>query len=825
MMAAAAEPSMGGGMSAGSGPAANPSGADDVDMSVIGRPGSPLRVGFDRIFDNQPAAGPVLLHARAWWQNAGTGAAPARTELLLNGVGIASQPGADLWFRIAPGSLLPGVNTVSLRSVLPSGLAAEAPPQRIVLNAPGGQAGPPRRFLRFTAGEKGWTGLLPGPRAPIDRPAVFASAASAALELPAGLAGDFLVFAETAKPDPKAPKAEVAFGIHAPHGTVQLGRAPVTGYECALGRVHLDGRAGQRIWIGLASPEPSSFSLRALRLEEIGSAPPPPAVQLLYPFEGAVLETADAVVARGFAATGTAWVDVVADGKPLGLHLRPPRNLGPVVFPLSLRGWKPGPHTLAVVARDRDGREAGSAAVTVTVPARLSGEPGSYARAVRLLDRFAYGPEPEELAAVLTEGEDVWLRRRLAEDFSSPALQALDKETGVTFPEARGAGAPARAMHQLLLTSNPVRARFVLWTENHFSTWVSKVKEGAKWREHLRFWQAGVAPFPELLRLSATSPAMLVYLDQFNSYAGKLNENYAREIMELHTLGVHGGYTQADVTTLAGVLNGWTLSSEADLQGVPGPELDRVFRFDPRLNDGKPREVFGLELPPSAPAERFDRVSLAVEMLAAHPATAAFISRKLAEHYVGVPAPQPLVDRLARIYLESGGDMQALLREIAQAPEFWKAPLRLAQPVDYAVRLQRLGGNEPDPDQAGATATFLKQSGQGLFDRPTPDGYKEGDREYAGSNALLQRWQFARRLDARLSSLLPPEWLDPKGKWDAARDRQAIDFLSLRLTGRLLSPASQQAAEDLLSKSQDAPPQRAALLASFLCQLPEANLR
>jgi uncharacterized protein (DUF1800 family) len=157
-----------------------------------------------------------------------------------------------------------------------------------------------------------------------------------------------------------------------------------------------------------------------------------------------------------------------------------------------------------------------------------------------------------------------------------------------------------------------VRNRFVLWTENHFSTWIEKADALNKWAEHARFLELGAAPFGSLLRASATSPAMLLYLDQNRSFANKLNENYAREIMELHTLGVHAGYRQEDVTALASVLTGWTLSADAPTKGDVR-EMARSFRFDPILNSPAARKVFGMEFAKTEdPQARYDRTLAAL---------------------------------------------------------------------------------------------------------------------------------------------------------------------------------------------------------------------
>ncbi|MBV9127884.1 MAG: DUF1800 family protein, partial [Verrucomicrobia bacterium] len=590
---------------------------------------------------------------------------------------------------------------------------------------------------------------------------------------------------------------------------------------------------------------------------------PPPsalAVALLYPRNGQDIFGTDAVIARVNANAGSgdatarplAWADVLLDGQPLGVRLENPPPGQPLVFPLPARGLVGNGHHLAVRAA-----EAGAnAGLTTDSPAQLvnflpapppAAAPGPYERALRLLDRFGYGPEPRELTAILTQGEAAWLDARLRESADNPRENALHALAVTRYPKLDDGGQTvARALLQAMATDNPVRARFTAWVENHFSTWLNKTGPALKWQEHRAFHRLGIAPFADLLNVSAHSPAMLVYLDQEKSFANKLNENYAREIMELHTLGVHGGYAQADVTALAGLLNGWTLAEEArvpladeeamQINNKNESGLEKEFRFDPALNDGRPRRIFGLDFDAAPdPWDRYDRVRFALEMLVAHPATAEHVCRKLAAHYVGSPPPEALVRDLARVFLENGGDLRVVLRALAAHPLFWSAPPRLATPQDYALRLTRLlraadptpdGAKSPKPEQVN---DFMRKSGMGLFDRATPDGYPEGDANYSDSNALLQRWRFAQNQAGALLALVPAAWRQPpvpgEGSTLPAVDpaQRIIDLAAIRLTGRLLTPGSNAAARELLG---DAPkPEQVQAAIVFVALLPEANLR
>ena len=431
-------------------------------------------------------------------------------------------------------------------------------------------------------------------------------------------------------------------------------------------------------------------------------APPPPKLTLLYPAGNANVFGADAVVARYASPEPMSWIDVLVDAQPQGLRIGLPKAGEPLLFPLLLRNLPPGQHQLAIRAADTSGRETDSTAQTINVLAQAPAVAGPYDRAIRLLDRLAFGPEPAELAAVLSMGEPAWLDSRLSAGFDTPGEQAVLNAARKRFPSGDdGNQTAARALQQWMASENPVRSRFTAWVENHFTTWIAKTNAMPKWSEHYDFARLGIAPFADLLDASAHSPAMITYLDQEKSYASKLNENYAREIMELHTLGVHGGYKQADVTALASILNGWTLAKEAAL---PDPARDQLvsygggneaglhddFLFGPVLNDGKPRRVFGMQFPEADPTARYDRVRLAIEMLASHPKTAEHVCRKLAEHYVAVPAPEKLVAVMARTFMETGGDMRAVLRTMACRDEFWQAEPKLATPLDFGIRLGRL---------------------------------------------------------------------------------------------------------------------------------------
>ena len=224
-------------------------------------------------------------------------------------------------------------------------------------------------------------------------------------------------------------------------------------------------------------------------------APLPPAADLLYPANGASVFELDAVVARmADGAARAAWVDLLIDGQPQGERAQGPALAGggPLVFPLLARALAPGLHRLALRVADAVGQTADSPGREFNVLAEAPAAPGPYARAVFLLDRLAFGPEPRELAAVLTQGESAWLAGRLASSFDAPAEQELLRAACKQFPQVHNdQQAIERALYQWLGSDNPVRSRFTAWTENHFSTWINKTEGDWKWREHLAFLPPG----------------------------------------------------------------------------------------------------------------------------------------------------------------------------------------------------------------------------------------------------------------------------------------------------------------------------------------------
>jgi len=269
--------------------------------------------------------------------------------------------------------------------------------------------------------------------------------------------------------------------------------------------------------------------------------------------------------------------------------------------------------------------------------------------------------------------------------------------------------------------------------------------------------------FEDLLLASARHPAMLFYLDQNQNVAdgtpgpqGRvrgINENYARELMELHTLGVDGGYTQRDVRELARVLTGWTV----DPSGPSG------FRFVARLHDNGEKTVLGRRFGGPGDAQGEAEGLEAIAMLASRPATARRISLRLAQFFVTDEPPRALVDRLAAEFLASNGDLRRVMRLLVASPEFWDPANELFKtPYDFACSAlgltARAEGSATEaapgpipagvqrPAPVGLALGFLARAGQPVNGWQTPDGYRTDAATWLSPEALTRRADLAAAL-------------------------------------------------------------------------------
>lgn len=252
-----------------------------------------------------------------------------------------------------------------------------------------------------------------------------------------------------------------------------------------------------------------------------------------------------------------------------------------------------------------------------------------------------------------------------------------------------------------------------------------------------------------------------------------LNENYARELLELHTLGVDGGYTQQDVIAVARAFTGWTLQR---------PQAGGGFDFQPQFHDAGEKLVLGTRIAAGGGVEDGERV---LDLLARHPATARFIARKLAIRFVSDTPPDALVDRAAATFLATDGDLRAVVRTIVTSPEFfaadaWRAKVK--SPFEVVVSAARAFAAAPDPTPR--TASLLNVMGQPLYGHQAPNGWPETGAAWINTGSILSRINFGlAAAGGAVPGVSPATWADASALAAASRADQVDGVVRLLLGG------------------------------------------
>ncbi len=332
----------------------------------------------------------------------------------------------------------------------------------------------------------------------------------------------------------------------------------------------------------------------------------------------------------------------------------------------------------------------------------------------RLLD--ASEPEPVGLTLRLRRMDGLW----------------LDPVTAMDVPKERVIeDLQAAAILRATYGANPLRERVASFLAEHFNVSARK-GDGAFYRgtEERLIREGGMGSFPALLAGVARGPAMLAYLDNDANRKGHPNENFARELLELHTLGVDGGYTQRDVQEVARCFTGWTV--ERRFLRPRG-----AFRFDESVHDGGAKTVLGRAIAPGG----VEQGKAVLGMLASHPATGRHLARRLTLFLTGSPHPATEA-RAAEAYRASGGEIRATVGAIVRSEHLREAEPALRRPADLLVASLRATGAETDG--GAALRGHLRAMGQPPYEWPMPDGYPVGGREWG--SGMLARWTFAHAL-------------------------------------------------------------------------------
>ena len=484
-----------------------------------------------------------------------------------------------------------------------------------------------------------------------------------------------------------------------------------------------------------------------------------------------------------------------------------------------------------------------------------------------VLNRLAFGPRPGDYDKVRQMGVDAWIEQqlhpeRIADPAVGPLLAQLTTYTmnsadlirdyprpGQIQKQAANARTAADSMMlrqerqgqqrivqdvqaariaQAVSSERQLQEVLVDFWLNHFSVYAGK---NAQERMYLSSYEREVirprvfGKFRDLLGAVAKSPAMLIYLDNFQSRADTsrrttvsvarggggrangrafmggrgmaaqqlararaaqgrgasgLNENYGRELLELHTLGVDGGYTQKDVTEAARALTGWTV----DVQGGTG------FVFRPQLHDAEPKTILGVHMPAGRGMQDGEQL---LDIVARHPSTAHFIALKLARRFISDDPPPSVVDRAAKTFRDTDGDLREVVRTIVTSSEFFAGAAyhaKVKSPFEVVVSALRAVNGEAEPTPR--TAQLMAQLGEPMFGRQTPDGWPETGDKWINTGSILNRINFGIALAAgRVPGAQPRTWPLPQAIRNAPRAQQ-VDAVIAAFLGGEASPETRQ---------------------------------
>jgi hypothetical protein len=368
---------------------------------------------------------------------------------------------------------------------------------------------------------------------------------------------------------------------------------------------------------------------------------------------------------------------------------------------------------------------------------------------VHLLKRTRFGVSAADLEAARALGIEGYLDAQLA---ASGDTGALDLQAAVRFPltvlpapalfyagNSDLVGTPDALSEKTIFlgaySDNQLFEVMVDFWNDHFNidnlTGTLPQNKIVFDREVTRVHALGT--FRALLQATGKSAAMLEYLDGVSNKAGGPNENYARELMELHTLGVDGGYTEADVKDVARCFTGWNTNGTT-----------RAFEFRGADHDDDAKQVLGHAIAAGGGVSDGEAV---LDILASHPSAAKFLAGKLVRRFVADEAPAAIVNAVAAEYTRTDGDIAAMLRVLFMHPAFYDyADYKLKRPLDFVCGALRAFDNTPDHYPGTELITLLNRLGQVPHRWPAPDGYPDRSLYWLSASGLLERWNFAATL-------------------------------------------------------------------------------
>ena len=491
-------------------------------------------------------------------------------------------------------------------------------------------------------------------------------------------------------------------------------------------------------------------------------------------------------------------------------------------------------------------RRGHQAAVALAIAASVLGITSAQAadlnpRDMILIDRLTWGINASSVAHFQSIGAERWLAEQLhpapapalpeavrAQIEAMPDVHKLPFDIAVAFEQQaksanqvadadqkkaaqqvyqqamndRAKQAAARTILHALYAPDQLRERMAWFWFNHFN--VHQYKANLRvlvgdYEDHAIRAHA-LGKFRDLLAATLRHPAMLRYLDNTDNAAGHLNENYAREIMELHTMGVGSGYTQADVEALARILTGVGIDVKPEEPKL-SPELqsqlirEGAFEFNPARHDYGDKTFLGHEIK----GRGFAEVDEAIDILVHHPATATHLAKQIATYFVSDNPPDTLVSKMAQTFKATDGDIAAVLATMVHAPEFnasLKPGMKFKDPVHYVFSAVRLAYDDKVILNTQPIQNWLNRLGEGLFHHETPDGYSMISASWDGPGQMTLRFEIARQIGSGSAGLFKPDVPNGVEKPAFPLIQNALYFNGLR---QALGPATLAALDQAVS--------------------------
>jgi uncharacterized protein (DUF1800 family) len=436
--------------------------------------------------------------------------------------------------------------------------------------------------------------------------------------------------------------------------------------------------------------------------------------------------------------------------------------------------------------------------LSAVTPRAEGTDPQQIIRDLAFVDIVTWGVTPSAMAAYQTVGKEKWLQSQLhpTADMRLPeaaqgqinALMMLEKSTlelmtkfdaqaraanQMTDPDQRASAqqafqqalsevarqAATRSVLRALYAPDQLRERMTWFWFNHFN--VHQYKANIRvmvgdYEEQIRSHALG--RFRNLLGATLRHPAMLRYLDNADNAAGHINENYAREIMELHTMGVGSGYSQKDVEELGRILTGVGIDLNPDAPKIKPEQQallirDGAFEFNPGRHDFGDKMLLGQPVK----GRGFAEVEQALDIISRHPATARHISRQIATYFVADDPPPALVEHMAQTFMRTDGDIASVLDTMLHAPEFMASlGKRFKDPVRYVLSAVRLAYDDKVIVNTAPIQGWFNRMAEGLYNHQTPDGYAMVSTAWTGPGQLVTRFEIARAIGSNSAGLFKP---------------------------------------------------------------------